>query len=155
MENKQRLTRSRDDRMLAGVAGGVGKYFDTDPTLVRLILVIAAFATDGLMIWIYILMAIIVPEEEKTKKVLRVDPEDNGPVPENERVVVIGEQSSGEVEPKKDTVDPAVWLGIGLILLGAFFLLSRLGLFWWFNWGIMWPLLIVLVGIWIILRSRR
>lgn len=49
--------------MIAGVCGGLADYFNIDPTLVRLIMVLLAFgATAG--IWIYLIAAIIIPNEE-------------------------------------------------------------------------------------------
>ncbi len=58
----KRLYRSRDDRMISGVCGGVAKYFNVDPTLVRLLFV--AFALGGgAGLVAYIVMAIVVPEE--------------------------------------------------------------------------------------------
>lgn len=61
METTKRLYRSRTSRQLGGVCGGLGEYFNIDPTLVRL-----AFAV--LMLWggaglpLYILMWVIIPE---------------------------------------------------------------------------------------------
>ena len=59
-----RLHRSVDDRMLAGVAGGLAEYWDADPSLIRVLWVILAFATGGIAFVVYIVMAIVVPEEE-------------------------------------------------------------------------------------------
>ena len=59
---EKRLYRSRTDRVLWGVCGGLAKYFDIDPTIVRVIAVLLIFA-DGLGILAYIIMAIIVPRE--------------------------------------------------------------------------------------------
>jgi phage shock protein C len=61
MQN-QRLYRSRDDRMLAGVCGGLAQFFSIDPTIVRLIFVILAIM-GGPGLLIYIIMWIVVPEE--------------------------------------------------------------------------------------------
>ena len=58
----KRLYRSRDDRMISGVCGGLGKYFNVDPTLIRLLFVIAA-AAGGPGLIAYIILAIVVPEE--------------------------------------------------------------------------------------------
>jgi len=58
-----RLHKSRTERKIVGVCGGVGIYFGIDPTLVRLLFIIAAFASFGFMLLLYILMAIIVPKE--------------------------------------------------------------------------------------------
>ena len=57
----KRLYRSRESRMIAGVCGGLGEYFDMDPTIVRLIVVAAALVAGG-GILAYILAWIIVPE---------------------------------------------------------------------------------------------
>lgn len=58
----RRLYRSRDDRMISGVCGGIAKYFSVDPTLIRLLFVLFAFA-GGPGLLAYIVLAIIVPEE--------------------------------------------------------------------------------------------
>ena len=58
-----RLYRSRSERMLAGVAGGLAEHFDLDPSLVRIIWVILALASVGTFVVIYVVMAIVVPEE--------------------------------------------------------------------------------------------
>jgi phage shock protein PspC (stress-responsive transcriptional regulator) len=60
----ERLTRSRDDRMLAGVAGGLADYWAADPTLVRLVWVLLVVFSGGLALIVYIVMAIVVPEED-------------------------------------------------------------------------------------------
>ncbi|MFI5262476.1 MAG: PspC domain-containing protein [Candidatus Limnocylindrales bacterium] len=59
-----RLYRSRDDRMLAGVAGGLADYWDADPSLIRIIWVLLAIFTGGLALVIYIVMAFVVPDED-------------------------------------------------------------------------------------------
>ncbi len=58
----QKLYRSRTNRQLAGVCGGLGEYFSIDPTLVRILFVILALA-GGPGIILYIILALIVPEE--------------------------------------------------------------------------------------------
>lgn len=58
-----RLYRSRRERKLFGVCGGLGTYFGIDPTIVRVLFVVSAFASFGITILAYIIMAIVVPEE--------------------------------------------------------------------------------------------
>jgi phage shock protein PspC (stress-responsive transcriptional regulator) len=59
---KKRLYRSRDERIVWGVCGGIAKYFDVDPTLIRLIAVLTLFlGCAGLLV--YIILTIIVPLE--------------------------------------------------------------------------------------------
>ena len=62
MEQKK-LVRTIENRMLCGVCGGIGKYFNVDPTLVRLIWVLASVIGAGSGLLVYIIAAIIIPEE--------------------------------------------------------------------------------------------
>jgi phage shock protein C len=61
-EIKQRLYRSRSERWLAGVCGGIGEYFNTDPTIIRVIFVLAAFIVGGGLL-IYLVLWLIIPLE--------------------------------------------------------------------------------------------
>ncbi len=62
MENTRRLYRSRNDRMIAGVCGGLGQYFGIDATIVRLIFVAAVLAGfSGVLA--YLILAIVIPLE--------------------------------------------------------------------------------------------
>lgn len=61
MQNK-RLTKSRTDRKLCGVCGGLAEYLNLDPTIVRLIWVLLMFAA-GTGFLAYIIAALIMPEE--------------------------------------------------------------------------------------------
>ena len=59
----QKLYRSRENRMLGGVCGGLGEYFDIDPTLVRVLFVFGAFlGIPGALLLIYLVMLILVPQ---------------------------------------------------------------------------------------------
>lgn len=62
MEPVKKLYRSRSDRKIAGVCGGIAQYFDIDPTLVRLLFIVGLLAVAGTF-WAYIIMMIVVPEE--------------------------------------------------------------------------------------------
>lgn len=57
-----RLYRSRSQKMLAGVCGGLGEYFDVDPVLIRLLFVVTSFIS-GVGILAYIVLWIVVPFE--------------------------------------------------------------------------------------------
>ena len=58
----KRLYKSRDDRMLSGVCGGIAEYFDIDPTPVRLGWALFC-ALGGSGILAYIIAAVIIPEQ--------------------------------------------------------------------------------------------
>lgn len=57
---ERRLYRSRKDKMLFGVCGGVAEYFEVDPTLVRLGAALLVFTSVGIPA--YIIAAIVMPE---------------------------------------------------------------------------------------------
>jgi phage shock protein C len=59
----KQLYRSRDDRMVAGICGGLGDYLDIDPTIIRLIFVFGTVLTGSGLFWAYLVMMLIVPEE--------------------------------------------------------------------------------------------
>ena len=59
----KRLYRSRSNRVLGGVCGGIGEYFGIDPTLIRLAWVLFTFV-GGSGILAYIICWIIIPEEK-------------------------------------------------------------------------------------------
>lgn len=66
----KKLYRSRTNRILCGVCGGLGEYFDIDPTIIRLLWILFIFA-GGSGILAYIIAWLIVPEapiEKKKKK---------------------------------------------------------------------------------------
>lgn len=58
---KKRLYRSRDNSMIAGVCGGLGEYFDMDPTFIRLLWVLFILA-GGSGILAYIIAWIVIPQ---------------------------------------------------------------------------------------------
>lgn len=62
----KQLTRSTTNRMIAGVCSGLGEYLGIDPTIVRLLTVLAFFTGFGGIILVYFIMALIVPEQAVT-----------------------------------------------------------------------------------------
>ena len=123
----KRLYRSNTTRMLGGVCGGLGDYFDVDPTIVRVIAVILGLASAGWGILAYIIGWIIIPEE----------------LPEK-----LKEKQSPEVIAKTEARrSSATWTryfpGLALIFFGAMLLVDE---YWyWISWHEFWP--IVLIGL--------
>lgn len=63
METK-RLYKSATNRVLCGVCGGIGEYFNVDPTIIRLLFILLIFGVgSGLLV--YIIAAIIMPEQPR------------------------------------------------------------------------------------------
>jgi phage shock protein C len=61
-ETTKRLYRSRVDRRISGVCGGIAEYFKMDATLVRLLFVLGLLFVGGTF-WAYIVLMILIPEE--------------------------------------------------------------------------------------------
>lgn len=62
----KRLYRSGREKMLGGVCGGLGEYFDVDPTIIRLGMVIAIFGA-GLGLFAYLVAWIVIPQNPDHK----------------------------------------------------------------------------------------
>ena len=63
MSDEKRLYRSRDNRMIGGVCAGLGKYFNIDHTVVRLIFVLGTFFGLGSLLVVYLILLLVIPEE--------------------------------------------------------------------------------------------
>jgi phage shock protein C len=63
MSDVKTLTRSKSNRMIAGVCAGLGDYLNIDPTVIRLLFVLGFFAFHGALLIAYLIMAIVTPEQ--------------------------------------------------------------------------------------------
>jgi len=70
------------DKKVAGVAGGIAEYFGIDPTLVRIGFVIGMIASSGSFLFAYVLMAFLMPSEDK--QAFKTDPKSS-----SERITII------------------------------------------------------------------
>jgi phage shock protein PspC (stress-responsive transcriptional regulator) len=59
----KRLYRTKNERMLGGVCGGIGRALDIDPTVIRLVWVLLTLVSLGTGILFYIIAWILIPEE--------------------------------------------------------------------------------------------
>ena len=57
------LYRSRKNRVFAGIAGGIGHYFNVDPTFIRLVLLILGFFMGPALLLLYVLTMLFIPKE--------------------------------------------------------------------------------------------
>ncbi len=60
----KKLTRSRANRMLCGVCGGLGEYLNVDPTVIRILWILFIFFSFGMAVLIYFIAAVIMPDAE-------------------------------------------------------------------------------------------
>ena len=158
---EKRLYRNRSDRMIWGVCGGLAKYFDMDPTIVRVITALSIFL-GGVGLWAYIILAIVVPlENSKAAEPKDTIKENVEEMKETARELGREIQSTlakGEGEPEataKIRHRRRNTLGIIFVVLGGLFLLGSFNIFRWFNWGNLWPLVLVAIGVLVILSTRR
>jgi phage shock protein C len=125
MNMDKKLYRSRRNSMIGGVCGGLGEYLNVDPTIMRLVAVLLIFA-DGIGLLAYIIAWIIIPRN-----------------PELEAEIVTSERS------ELNRLLP----GLALILLGLIFLLNNL--IPWFRFRYLWPLILIVLGIFILIKAQR
>jgi phage shock protein C len=122
----RRLTRSRTDRVIAGVCGGIGHYFGVDPVLVRIAFVIlTVLGGSGLLA--YLVGWVLMPE------------------------AVEGAEPSDA--PRREWGDQApLVIGGALIAIGGVILVGQ---FIPVFWQVFWPMLLVAVGIAVIVGASR
>lgn len=161
---ERRLYRSRTDRMIWGVCGGLAKYFNIDPVLVRIIFVLLILA-NGLGVIVYIILAIVIPVEGSKAATPRETTREN--IKEMKRTATeIGEEVRAAFATEKKTTEEKTepddrkrqsqnLIGIVLVLVGILILMSTLNLFWWFRWGYLWPIILVIIGLIIIINAWR
>jgi phage shock protein C len=58
-----KLTKT-NNRTLFGVCGGIGKFLGIDASIVRILFILGAIATGSVLFWIYLILALILPNEE-------------------------------------------------------------------------------------------
>ena len=71
-KRKRRLYRDPDHRVLGGVCGGLGAYFNMDPVILRIIFVVLVFVTTGAAMLAYIILWIAVPKAKTTAQRLEM-----------------------------------------------------------------------------------
>jgi len=57
-----KLTKSQKDKVFFGVCGGLGKYLEIDSPIIRLCFILGAIFTGSLLLWLYIILAIVLPK---------------------------------------------------------------------------------------------
>ncbi|HEX9917482.1 MAG TPA: PspC domain-containing protein [candidate division Zixibacteria bacterium] len=120
---ENRLYRSKKDSVIAGVCGGLGEYFGIDPVILRIVAVILVLAS-GIGLLAYIIAWIAIPQRKD----------------EEEAITVEKKCEANKYLP-----------GIILVVVGLVFLLNNI--LPWFRFDIIWPLVLVVLGIAILLKT--
>jgi phage shock protein C len=147
----KRLYRSRKNRVIAGVCGGIAEYLDVDPVLIRIIAVILLFVGGGSLI-AYIIGMIIIPDESKIfSSSVETQPTPEGPPPPPHTGFTGQSAHTG-----------SLIVGVVMILLGFTFLMRTIPFlrhyYWWFwdmGWNFFWPSVLIVIGLLIILKAAR
>lgn len=130
----RRLMRSRDDRVIAGVCGGLGEYLGVDAVLIRIAALILLFA-GGAGFFLYIIGWIAMPEAPAGG-------------------VVGDELAAPSAAAPGERTTGAMILGLIFVLIGVFFLLDQ-ALPDFLDWEWIWPVALIAVGALVLLRARR
>jgi phage shock protein C len=159
MNATPRLMRSRNDKMIAGVASGIARYLNTDPVIVRLLFVLLAFSGPGL--FMYPLLWLVMPQEPavpadpgqvfvstgKTQR-LRIDPSIGGPDEPEQEIPVNNIGGSAAGGPTATNGGGRV-LGYVLLGLGLFIVLQMI---WPGFAGLLFPAALIGAGVWLLRR---
>lgn len=146
----RRLHRSRTNKMLAGVCGGLGEYLQIDSSIVRIFFVI--LLVQGVGVLLYLILWFILPYADEPD-----EPEQSAFQPSGfaRRASSMGE----DLQQSISHPDPALpkYIGIGLIAAGVFMILERLNIFWlgWFNSNVLWSLLLIAGGVLLLYRTFK
>jgi phage shock protein C len=160
-----RLYRSRHERMISGVAGGLAERLDVDPSIVRVIWVLLVLPTGFLALLAYVVMAIVVPEEPPAEAVVAESATAGGPTALPAQVAPTAQawadpraQRRAEREARRAARravggNGAVILGGILVVVGALFLarqfLPELDI------DLLWPIVLMVIGVALVLGSVR
>lgn len=149
MEDKK-IFRSIDDYMIAGVSGGLAKYFNIDSTLVRIIFVLLALG-GGCGVLVYLILWLVIPKEKGIEKEI-----DRGEKVQEFAKDVKNRAKSMAKEIKLDTKVGKTGrinvLGIMLILVGLVAIWNQISPMT-IQWNFFWPGLLILTGILLMFRK--
>lgn len=139
--NTNKLYRSTSNKVIAGICGGLGDYFNIDPAILRVVFVlITIFGGGGILI--YLVLWVVMPQEGKTMKAGEDYIKDNV-----EEIKTRSKEIAGK--------DHRPFLGIAIVVVGLTLLFNNLG-FHYFNFiGKLWPLIIVALGISLLTKSKE
>ena len=158
---EKRLYRSRTDRMIWGVCGGLAEYFGIDSTIIRVIAILLLFA-GGSGILAYIILTIVIPLENSPSR----EPKDvfmENVAEIKQTAAQLGEEVRSTFARKEGTSTEAAKarqrtiniLGLILVVIGIIFLLASFNFLWWLRWRYLWPIVLIAIGLLVILGARR
>ncbi len=146
MEQPKRLTRSTTNKVIAGVCGGLGEYFNIDPTILR-ILFVALVIWGGSGALLYIVLWLVVPEAGKES------------IPADQRMQAAGKEMGTKAQDMAKSLQASRLSGT--IVVGALFIVIGVSTIvqmyvpWkFFHWSMFWPVFLIAVGLAVILKRK-
>lgn len=150
-EANKKLYRSKSDKIIAGVAGGLGEYFDIDPVLIRALFVLLAFV-NGLGILLYVVLMIIVPAHGG--KEIKIDRSEKA----KEFAHDLGEEAqklAQKVKNKKGWLNSKRnIMGLIIVFIGIFAILNQFLPWHWLSWDWLFAVAIIVVGLLIMFKKK-
>ena len=137
------LYRSRGDRMLFGVAGGLARYLNIDSSIVRLVWVLL-FLAAGTGILLYIIAAVLIPEEPVGSA---------AGSPPGATAPAGGPWTYRSPSERRGDGGGAILLGAILVIVGGWLLAQRF--LPALEGRVVWPVILVIVGLVLVLGSLR
>lgn len=138
----KQLYRSKHNRLVSGVCGGIAEYLDMDPTLIRLVWVIITMM-GGIGFIAYLVSVVIIPENPYGSHVHGVEK-----TPENDVTATEYHAHRPEGISRKNRI----LAGVFFIGLGIIFFMEQY--FYWMDFEKLWPLLLIVLGVYIIYRGK-
>ncbi|MCJ7827721.1 PspC domain-containing protein [Patescibacteria group bacterium] len=141
----KKLVRSRNERVIGGVAGGLAEYFKLDPILVRVFFVAAAFF-NGFGVLSYFILWLLLPKKTNKGGITEETMKDN-----LEEMKVKARELTGEVQKisSEDRGRSRNLIGWAFLIFGVILLLRNLGILRSVVWG---PLVVIVLGLLFLLR---
>ncbi|MCR4441057.1 MAG: PspC domain-containing protein [Peptococcaceae bacterium] len=150
----ENLYKSRTNKVIAGVCGGLAEYFKVDATLIRLAWALAIFAGGSGLI-LYILAVIIMPEAPANKTGAEgapAEPTDAEGAGRETTGAAGAEPPAGSGGKAEGDARKRQVFGLILIGLGLYFILNRyIPFFSMHNW---WPLVLIIIGLVIMFKGK-
>ncbi len=148
-----RLTRSRTDTVLGGVAGGVADWIEADPALVRIAWALLVPLTGGIALLAYVVGWIVIPEAPAGSETAAASA-DAAPdaAPDATTARDAPARDKAKADERVDEGRAGILVGVGLVLIGAWFLARE---YLDIDWGMIWPLVIIAIGVVILVGSAR
>ncbi len=150
----KKLFRSKDDSVFFGVCGGLGEYFDIDPIIIRILFLIS-FLAWGFSFWIYIILILLIPKKGSGREGVEVNEEGLEEFAKDVEFRVkdfVGEVKDGKNEGVNNT---RIFAGIIIIIFGSILLIQQFVPIPFFSFDFFFPLVIILIGLYLIFKSNK